>query len=456
LPISPRVLLAILFGLITIVVANNSAGSLAQPAIGEAFGAGTADVGWVVFGYSGAFAVSTAVWGGLARRLGVGPSISIGILIFSVGSLAAALAPSLPAVIAARIVQGLGSGAIPTLATAIIAARFAAGPVRSRALGTTVSGVATGLAFGPIVGGLALIAVGWQGPLAFGILAAPAALVLYRVLPERDPTARIDLPGVAGVAVAVIAATLSLNRLPVDGLTPVTVGAVVVLVVALVLLGRHARRPDAFVPRRIVAAPAFRTAAVLGAIGMSTFLGSLVLVPVAGARAYDLDGLALGLLLLPMAVTAAIASLQNARIQAWLGRRATTTISLAGLALGAALLGLFGVTTSPAVMALVLTPIGFGFGLLNPPLLNELTSAVEEQDRALAVGTYNLVFFLGGAAGAATATALVQAAAELPIVAGRLVPGYSTVELLFVVLPLVAAAVVWRRIGGRGELHAAA
>jgi hypothetical protein len=42
LPISPRVLLAILFGLITIVVANNSAGSLAQPAIGEAFGAGTA------------------------------------------------------------------------------------------------------------------------------------------------------------------------------------------------------------------------------------------------------------------------------------------------------------------------------------------------------------------------------------------------------------------------------
>jgi DHA2 family metal-tetracycline-proton antiporter-like MFS transporter len=441
--ISPTALNLLLAGLITLAVASNNAGALAQPALAATFGVGPAEVGWIVFGYTTAFAVATAVWGGLARRFGVGPAIAAGVTLMSAGSLAAGFAPSLDLIIAARVVQGLGTGAIPTLATAMVARRFD-GPARSRALGLNIAAVATGLAIGPLVGGLALDLLGPRGPLAFGVVAAPSAWLLARIDTERDAAARIDLAGAVLVVVAVVAAVFSLNRIPILGLAGPTLLSLGLLAVSLPLLAGRSKRPLAFVPRRIVAARAFLRLAPVSAIGMTAFLGSIVLVPTAGALAYGLEGIALGALLLPMALVTTVVSLQNARIQDRIGRRGSSVASLASLAFGAILLGLFGVTTSPAVMALLLVPIGAGFGLLNPPLLNELTTTFEGADRPVAVGMYNLVFFLGGAVSAAVATGLVQAGLEIGPFLGRPVPGYSTVELLLAAGPLVAAAAILR------------
>src|SRR5919106_1075652 len=77
--IGSRLMVAIFAFLAFIVVSNNTAASIAQPAIGHAFGAGPADVGWVVFGFGATFAVGTAVWGGLARRRGIRPSLATGV-----------------------------------------------------------------------------------------------------------------------------------------------------------------------------------------------------------------------------------------------------------------------------------------------------------------------------------------------------------------------------------------
>jgi MFS family permease len=138
--VTPRILVAV-FGLLAfVVVSNNTAAAIAQPAIGQAFGAGPGDVGWVVFGFGTTFAIATALWGDLATRLGVGSSLAVGVLLFSGGSAVAALAPSLPVLIGARAVQGFGAGAIPTLSATAIALQFD-GPARSRAIGTVIAGV---------------------------------------------------------------------------------------------------------------------------------------------------------------------------------------------------------------------------------------------------------------------------------------------------------------------------
>ena len=405
-------------------------------------------MGWVVFGFGTAFALGTALWGGLARRLGLGPSLAAGVVMVAGGSLLAAVAPSLPWLIAARIIQGLGAGAIPTLSTAAIARRFE-GAARARALGAVIAAVGLGMALGPLLGGIALELVGWPGPMAFGLVAAPAAILLARTDRDRDPTARIDLVGAALVSAAVVATTFSLNRLPVLGLVPLTVGALVVLAVTLPLLAQRARTSGAFVPHRIVADPAFTQIVALGAVGMSAFLGSVVLVPIAAARAHGLGGLGLGLLILPMAIVAATVSFNNARAQARLGRRTTTIVSLAALAVGALTTGLLGAAAPPAITAVALIPIGIGFGLLQAPLVNELTAAFDDADRPVAVGLYNLLFFIGGAAGAAIATALIQAGVELPIFVGRAVPGFSTTEVLLAVGPALAATILVRRGGFR-------
>ncbi len=441
LSIDSRLVVPVFAFLVIIVVANNSAGSLAQPAIGEAFGAGPADVGWIVFGFGTTFAIGTAIWGGLARRFGLGRCLAVAVALVAGGSLLAAIAPSLPALVAARVVQGFGAGAIPTLSASAISLQFA-GPDRARALGSIVAAVGVGLAAGPILGGLALEAFGWRGPLSFGLLAAPAAFVVGRIRSTSDPAARIDVRGALLVTVAVVAATFSLNRLPVLGVGPVTGASLLLLAGAAAALFVRSARSETFVPRRIVGAPAFTRVVFLGSLGMVAFLGTLVLVPVAVARAHDLGGIALGLVLVPMAVVGSVASRQNAAVQARLGRRATTRLSLACLAFGSLFLGALGAAAAPVVLAAALVPIGLAFGLLQAPLVNELSVAFTDGDRPVALGLYNLAFFLGGAAGAAVATALVQTGVELPIYAGRAVPGFSTTLSLLALAPLAALGVL--------------
>ena len=436
-----RRLLLILAALIVVVVANNSSGSVAQPAIAAHFGAGPADVGWVVFGYSGSFAVATALWGGLGARYGVGPLISLGVLLFAAASAVAALAPSLEVVIASRIVQGLGSGAVPTLSAALIARRFE-GPSRARALGTNIAAVALGLIAGPIVGGLSLQVLGWRAAVAFGILSAPAAWFLWQYERQGNRAFRLDLPGAAVVAIGAFAATFLLNRLPVVGLSPILLVPMALVVVALVALARRSVRPHAFLPRHVIGVPTFYRIALLGAIGMSAFLGSITSVPVAASAAHGLSGINLGLLLTPMALASAVVSVQNARVQERLGRPLTTVLSLAALAAGTVALAALATETPPFVTALCLVPLGIGFALLGSPLLAELTRRFEGRDQPVAVGAYNLVFFLGGAIGASVSSALLQARAELPLLAGRHVPGYASVSLLLALGPAIAALLV--------------
>ena len=436
-----------------VVVANNSAGSLAQPAIGVAFDAGPADVGWVVFGFSVAFSLATAVWGGLARWMGLGPALATGTAIFAVGSLAAAVAPSLGILVAARVVQGLGAGAIPTLSAALIARRYD-GIDRSRALGTIVAAVGAGLAAGPLVGGVALEAFGWQGPVALGVIAAPAALLLAREDPARDRTMPLDLVGAVIIAIALLALTFSLNRLPILGIVPITAIAVVVASAATALVVRRSARPNTFLPARIVRDPVFVRVVGVGMVGMGAFFGSLILVPVAAAGAHGLTGISLGLVLMPMAIVAALSSLNNAGVQTRLGTRRTTELSLLSLAVGAGFLAVLGPGAAPWATALALAPLGLGFGLLGPPLLNEITVRFDGADRGIAVGAYYLGFFMGGAIGASVSTAFVQAGIELAPFAGRPVAGFSTSEALLTVGPLVAIVVLRARVGRVGTVLA--
>ncbi len=437
--VSRGLVLGTLAGLVIIVVANNSMGSLAQPDIAAAFGAGPADVGWVVFGYSVSFAVSTAIWGALGRRFGVGRAFAVGVVILAAASLGAAFAPSLPLLVAARVVQGFGSGAIPTLGNALIGQHFS-GPPRAAALGVMVGSVGTGLAIGPLLGGVLLDLAGWRAVVGLALLTAPAVVLVLRADRRRgDVGARIDFLGAVLVGAAAISAVFLLNRLPVVGLAPITLVALAGLAVALPAAGWHSLvRGGSFMPRAVVAEPAYRRLVALGAVGMCAFLGSLVIVPVAVERAQGLAGLELGFVLLPMALTSAVLSPNNGRVTARLGHTATARLSLAMLAAGPALLGLLGAGAPPLALSAALVPMGAGFALLNAPLIDQLLTVFEGPLAPVAVGSYNLLFFLGGSLGAALSTAILQSRVSLPFLPPAAEPGFVTATLLLALLPATA------------------
>jgi MFS transporter, DHA2 family, metal-tetracycline-proton antiporter len=444
--VPPGLVLGTLAALVIIVVANNSMGSLAQPDIAAAFVVGPADVGWVVFGYSVSFAVSTALWGALGRRYGVGRALAVAIVILALASLAASAAPNLALLIAGRVLQGFGSGAIPTLGNALIGRHYS-GPARTAALGVIVGSVGTGLAVGPLLGGLLLDLAGWRAVVGLGVLTAPTALLILRADRQSgDAGGRIDLLGAVLVGGAALSAVFLLNRLPVLGLTPLTIGALALLALALPAAGWHSLvRGGTFMPREVIANPSYRRLVVLGAVGMSAFLGSLVIVPIAVERAQGLAGLELGLVILPMALTSALLSPNNGRVTARLGHLRTARLSLALLAVGPLLLALIGAEAPPLVLAAALVPLGAGFALLNAPLIDQLMTVFEGPLVPVAVGSYNLLFFLGGSFGAALSTALLQTQVSLPFLPlGAAEPGFVTAALLLALLPGTAALLLRR------------
>ena len=438
-----RVLVATVFTLFTVAVANTTSGAVAQPAIADAFGAGAGDVGWIVFGYSGAFAVMTAVYGSLARRFGLVPCLAFGAGLVAFGALVAVLAVSLPMLIAARIVQGIGAGAIPTLSMALIARRLS-GPARARALGINVAAVGVGFALGPLLGGLLVESFGWRGAMALGILVAPAVPLVLRFDPDRGaPETPVDVRGIALLGGTVAALIVVVNRGPVLGLAsaPIVVSAGIALGLAVFLRAHARRRSWSAFPLETVGNRSLVRVMFLAFAGQAAFLGALVIVPVAAARTHGIDGFQLGLLLVPMAVLIAMLSPQNGRLEARVGRRSTTAIAHILIAGGALVLALMGAAAAPALLAAGLVVGGIGFAFLNAPLANEVTRLFPSERRSVALGIYNLALFLGTTTGAAISTAVVQAEWELPILVGRAVPGFTSGLLLLATFPAVALIV---------------
>lgn len=411
---------------------------MAQPAIAAAFGAGTGDVGWVVFGYSASFAIMTAVYGSLARRFGLVPCLSAGVVLVATGAAAATLAPSLAILIVARVAQGIGAGAIPTLTMALISRRMS-GPVRARALGINVAAVGVGFASGPLFGGILLDLFGWRGAMALGMLVAPAAIAIWRFDPDRGRrSARLDAPGIALLAVAVLALVFAVNRFPVLGPQPAVVAAAALaLGVGVVLHRRLATAAAPVVPLAILHDRALLGLMVLGFTGQAAFLGAVVVVPVAAARVAGIDGVSLGAVLVPMAIAIGLLSPRNGLLVARIGRRATTGIAHLVIAAGVLSLGLGGPELPPLALAVGLVVAGVGFAFLNAPLVGDVARRFDGDDRSIALGIYNLAFFLGSATGAAVSTALVQAGWELPWLGERDLPGWSSALVLLALGPLL-------------------
>lgn len=435
-----RLFVPAMFLVFAVAVGNTTSGAIAQTAIADAFDAGAADVGAIVFGYSTTFAIMTALYGPLSRRFGLGRCLGFGVGLVAIGAAVAVVAPTLPILIAARVVQGVGAGAIPTLSMALIARRLS-GPARARALGINVAAVGMGFAGGPLVGGFLLEVFGWRGAMALGLFVAPGLLILPRLAgTDRGRSdAPIDRLGMILLAIVVGCIVLLVNRLPVVGFgTLAGTLAIVGLAAGAWLVRRSRGRADAALPLGILRDGALRRMMLHGYVGQTAFFGLLVLAPIVAARVHGVDGFRLGLVIVPMAVVISIVSPRNGLLQARIGRSATTTLSLTTIGLSALYLGLVGPGAPIPIIEAGLMAAGTGFGLLSAPLAASVSERFADTDRSVALGMYNLAFFMGSASGGAISTGFVQAALEIGSFEGRALPGASTGLLVLAALPATA------------------
>ena len=240
---------AVAFGLFMIML-DNTIVNVALPSIQRDLNIGISELEWVVNGYALTFAVFMLTGGKLADLFGRRLIFIVGLVIFTGASLACGMAPDANVLIAARVVQGVGSAMMNPATLSIITATF---PPRQRgmAIGIWAGVSALALAIGPLIGGLITEHISWNWIFFINVPVGILAIVVARLVikESRDTSAEqsLDLPGLLTSGIALFALTYALIEANKYGWTSariLTLFAVAASgLVAFVLLELHQRVP---------------------------------------------------------------------------------------------------------------------------------------------------------------------------------------------------------------------
>src|SRR5438046_747207 len=232
------------------IMLDNTVVNVALPAIKADLGISTAELEWTVAAYALTFASLLLTGGKLGDLLGRRLIFTLGLVIFTLSSLACGLSSTAPELIGARAVQGVGAALMMPATLSIISATFAARE-RGMAIGIWAGVSAMALAIVPLLGGIITEHISWNWiffvNVPIGVLAVLAAIF---VVPESKDTSReqrLDLPGLATSGIGLLALVYALIEANQYGWTSARiVGLFVVAAVALtafVLLELHQRLP---------------------------------------------------------------------------------------------------------------------------------------------------------------------------------------------------------------------
>jgi EmrB/QacA subfamily drug resistance transporter len=386
------------------VVLDNLVVSTAIPVIRTELDASLEELEWTVNAFTLAFAVFLLTGAALGDRYGRKRVFMIGVGIFTAGSVAAALAPSADALIAARALQGLGGAIVTPLTLTILSA--AVPPERRGAALGAWSGIAgLGVAVGPLVGGAVVEGISWQWIFWINVPVGLALLALSPRLEEsKGPDKALDLPGLGLVSAGALGVVWGLIHGNGDGWTSTGVlgslAAGVVLLTAFVAY--EARAAEPMLPMRF-----FRNRAFAAANGASLLMyfgmfGSIFLLVQFFQTAQGHPPLEAGLLLLPWtAMELFIAPLSGALSDRIGGR----PLMAGGLALQAAgLAWIAAVSTETVGYESLVAPFvlsGIGMGMFFAPVANVVLSAVRPEEEGKASGANNAIREVGGVLGVA-------------------------------------------------------
>ncbi|WP_185995905.1 MFS transporter [Nocardioides campestrisoli] len=430
-------LLGLLFGLAGM---GSSSAAVALPAVAAELGTSVAVAAWTISGYVLLLAVATPVYGRVSDLVGVRIPLLVGVGLMSLGALGATVASSFELLLVARVLQGAGAAAVPTLGVTVLSARFE-GEVRGLALGRLAAVAAAVSCAGPLLGGVVQDRVGWRAVMALPVLGLLVLPFIWRAVAGGGSGARLDVVGAVLVA-GTSAGLVMIVQSPSTGVTVAAVGAVLLAAGTPLVARRVRRHPHGFLPASVIRnGTVLRSALAASALPASWF-AMLVGIPAAlvaeGWLAWEV-----GLLMLPSTVVA----LLTPRATAWLllhrGGPQTLVVA-ASVAAGALLVSALGTSQMwPVAVGGAVLLTTFAFGLGQPAMIAAVGDAVGSEVRGAALGVATLVFLVGGSVG----SAVVAGLGEVLGIGGSL--------LSLAVLPLLGIVAILPEVRRHGLPHVA-
>ncbi len=397
--------LVVLSSALALISLDNTIVNVALPRLQEDLGATTAQLQWVIDGYSVLFAGSLLIAGSLGDRFGRRRMLVIGLLTFIVGSLAAVVAPDATALTASRGLMGIGGAFIMPSTLSILVQVFPDRRERAQAIGIWAAVAGVGVALGPIVGGLLLERFSWHAifwvnpPIAAAVLVAVVALV-----PEsRDPARpQLDPLGAVLSAAGLILLVTTVIELPESGLDAFTIatglGAIALLAGFVWWQGR-ASRP--MLPMTLFRAPLFSAAIITVGLVYFALMGAMFFLPQFLQLVQGMSPLQSGLAMLPAALAMLTASLLSAGLADRLGTRRVVTIGLGLVTVGLLAFSFLEPGTPYGVIGAMLALVGLGLGTALPQATNGVLASVPAERAGMGSAVNDAVAELGGSFGVA-------------------------------------------------------
>ncbi|NUT29671.1 MAG: MFS transporter [Streptomyces sp.] len=379
--------------------------NVALPAIGSSLGGGMSGLQWVVDAYTLAFAALMLSTGAFSDRAGASRAFGLGTAVFTLASAACGLAPNLPTLIGARVVQGMAAAVVLPASLALVRQAYADPARRARAVAGWAAGGSVAVALGPVVGGALTTAWDWRWIFFVNLpVGALILALLVRAPRSRRRPAPLDLPGQVTAVVALTALTFAVIEGGAEGWAALAVA----VVAAVVFVRIETRQPHPVVPLglfrdRTVAVTVAAGAAVSVAFYSMVFVFSLFFQQVQHRSA-----LQAGLMFLPMTGLIAVTNVVAGKLAGRHGPRLPMLVGQ-GLAVVGLLMTLYVDTgTPPVLVALLLVPMALGCALTVPPLTAAMLEAVPAERAGLAAGVLNAARQMAGALGIAVFGALIS------------------------------------------------
>lgn len=375
----------------------------ALPTIGAQLGEVT-HIPWLVSGYLLAATAMTPLYGKASDIYGRRPTLYVALSLFLIGSVAGACAPSMLALIVARIVQGLGGGGLIVLPMTIIGDLFAPRE-RGRYQVYVASVYAVSSLCGPMLGGFLAEHLHWSLifwiNLPIGLLALALSRAALRRLPRHHHPRRLDLPGAAVMAGATVSVLLALTWGGVEYAWR-SPQIVALLGGSALLWGAFALRlavtSEPLIPVGVLTNPVVAAATVSSCFGMGTLIGLIAFTPIFFESVAGLTASESGLAMIPLMVGTVIGATISGRSMGHITHyRRLPVVGLAVAAGAAMLLARFLDALPIAVVELLLGAISMGVGSLLPVTTVAVQNAVALRDLGTATAAMGFFRQLGGA-----------------------------------------------------------